>query len=103
LRHVEVGRLTGRGRPFPADPDAAEELLDKLTACRVLDVSLLVPVSPDGLTTGRARMRLELSRHGRVSMDYWEGRDVNEMRYAHAMLLEMVRKERPATVGEDGG
>jgi hypothetical protein len=56
---------------------------------------MLVPVAPDRLMLGRARMRLELARHGRVPPDHWAGRDVNEMRHAHAMLLEMIKAEHP--------
>lgn len=58
-------------------------------------MALLVPVSPDQLLLGRVRMRLELSRHGRISPDFWAGRDVNEMRQTHAMLVEMIKGEHP--------
>jgi|HubBroStandDraft_5_1064220.scaffolds.fasta_scaffold10497_2 hypothetical protein len=72
-------------------------LLDKLTTCRSLDVALLVPLSPEQHLLGRARMRLELARHGRISPDYWDGRDVNELRQTHAMLIDMIKHEHPET------
>jgi hypothetical protein len=103
LRHVEVGRLTGRGRPFPADPDASDELLDRLVWCRTLDVAWLAPLSPDRFQLGRDKMRLELARHGRIPPSYWEGRDVNEMRRYHHVLVESVNSERGATPVEEDG
>lgn len=99
MRRVEVGRLSGRGSPFPADPDEAEELLDRLVLCRSLDVTLTVPIDPGRFELGRLRLRIDLARHGRIPPSYWEGRDVNDMRFAHHELLAMVSRERPDPTG----
>lgn len=85
--------MTQGAQPFPLDPDLVVERLDALMMNRKVDISLLVEQSPVELTASRRRMKLQLSRYGRMDAFAWERRDVNELRFTYAELVDMMKEE----------
>ena len=99
-RRCQDGYLTGRGRPFPPDPDAVEDALDKLVASRGFDATLLGRLTPEEVLENRLRMKMALARYARIDPFRWEDRDVVEMRDAYEILVDMLKNES-ASATED--
>ena len=70
-----------------------------LVPSRGFDATLLHHVTPEQVLDNRLRMKMALARHARINPFSWEDRDVNEMRDAFLVLLDMVKREGPSVEG----
>lgn len=85
--------MTGKDRAFPPDPDAVDAALDEMVIGRPIDVTHIARIEPEVMLRNVARMKLSLSRYGRISFEWWADKDVVEMRHTFDLLVELLSKE----------
>lgn len=101
MRLGTSGRLTGRRRPFLPDPDRVEDVLEGIMSTPYFDATHLSDLKPEEIQRNRIKMKMVLSRHGRVDFHSWEDRDLAEMVEAFEELLDVIKVEGAAR--EDAG
>lgn len=82
---------------FPLDPDLLYDRLNKVTFHRDAPIDAfwhyLIDFVPDEMLQMRVEQKVYLSRYARIPPDYWENREVLEMRQYLEATGNLVKRE----------
>ncbi len=82
---------------YPLDPDVAYDRINKVTYYNN-DASdafwhYFVGLVPSEVLERRLKQKVYLARYARISPDFWEGRETNELRAYYKATIELVNEE----------
>jgi hypothetical protein len=78
------------------DPDRVEDVVEGLVPSHNFDATFLSEVDAEAILRNRLKMKVILSRHGRIDFHSWEHRDVREMAETFEELMEVIKVEGAA-------
>jgi hypothetical protein len=86
---------------FPLDPDKLYDRLNRVTYYREGPVDAfwhyLVDFDPKEMLAMRLRQKVYLARYARISPEFWEHRELNELREYYEATGNLVQRENDPT------